>query len=240
MAHDTRRRRHDRGASPVDVARSLRPAGQDADAARVVHRHLRSYRHAAVAVGRLRRPGPARSSSRKRSTPPATASTDPDGTRRLRALVGRRHCLRVHPARRRDIARRARLCRARTAAAARGRSRSCRDCCARHCRCSVASWSASTTSAIVRQDADARATAISSCCSMRAVAAKTRAATISSSCVRSCVTHLHCAARRAVHSGQEDRDPRTSDGVVERCRARDCSTRRSATCSPGCRCSVAR
>ena len=80
--HDSRRRRHGRGASPVDVARSLRPAGQDADAARAVHRHLRSHGHAAVAVRRLRRPRPAAARRRvaeRRAQPTSIDSDERDG-----------------------------------------------------------------------------------------------------------------------------------------------------------------
>src|SRR5207253_1932215 len=50
---DSRRRRHDRSAIAVDVARSLWTADEDAHAARIVHRDLRSHGDPAVVIRRL-------------------------------------------------------------------------------------------------------------------------------------------------------------------------------------------
>ena len=55
---------------------------------------------------------------------------------------------------------------------------------------------------------------------MRAFRRRKRAATISSSCVRSCVTHLQCAAGALFDAGQEDRRSCTSASASSAARAR--------------------
>ena len=113
----------------------------------LLHRHLRSHAACRCGCPTAATAPTCCSSSKKRSTLRSSDSTDPDERDGFaRSWDGDTAYVFILRDGATCSARSA--CRARTAAAARDRSRSCRDCCDRRCRCSVASSSTSTASAI--------------------------------------------------------------------------------------------